>query len=124
MAKALCEDTVDGIVAPQGGERVRLPWGFIEIVPSWIRTTPIWTPRGNEIFFWGKANPREQLGWRIASLGARDSKLVSLHGWHGDREQIPYVLAWTHTNDGHEWIVYSAPTGYSRSLFRVTISPQ
>ena len=32
------------------------------------------------------------------------------------------MLAWTRTNDGREWIVYSAPTGDSRSLFRVAIS--
>jgi Tol biopolymer transport system component/DNA-binding winged helix-turn-helix (wHTH) protein len=87
-----------------------------------------WAPSGEQILYFGSGNSPErgEFGrWRIGSVGAgAESKVVSLGDWQIGPEGVPFAHAWTQTNDGHQWIVYSAPTGDSRSLFRVGVSPR
>jgi Tol biopolymer transport system component len=118
--KLLCVDGFQAfVVSTQGGPRLKSK--FMVNGPGQT-ITAIWAPAGEQFLYFGMGNPKPGRRWRIGSLEGAASKVVSLDGWQGDWEKAPFAHAWTQTNDGRQWIVYSAATGDSRSLFRVGIS--
>ena len=110
------------MVSVESGKRISLSLNRDFLV----RRTPLWSPDGNEVVFYGvsKREPDKADRWWIAPLATGEARLLNLPGTEQDQIGGLWVRAWVRGKDGSQGIIYSESKGEIWKLFRIGVSTQ